>query len=98
VPLTTIEQAALDYLDEQTRRPGPAPGHGSASRRHPVINNYTILHSPHGLRGRRAAAPEAPHAPLVAEVPDGVAAQREFPTHLGYKPAQDTPILVEAEA
>ena len=22
----------------------------------------------------------------------------EFPTHMGYKPAQDTPILIEAEA
>ena len=22
----------------------------------------------------------------------------EFPTHLGYKPAQDTPVLIEAEA
>ena len=61
------------------------------------INNYTTLHSRTGLRGRRAAASEAPHAAAVAEVPAAVAARSRVPVAHGLQAAQDTPILVEAE-
>ncbi len=48
---------------------GPAPGHGSGARRHPV---HQQLHDPplaHRLRRRPRARPEAPHAAPLAQVP-----------------------------
>jgi len=61
------------------------------------INNYTTLHSrtefedgaePHQKR-------HMPRLWLKFSKPWPLAA--EFPTHMGYKPAQDTPVLIEAE-
>src|SRR5258705_3138247 len=45
VPLTTFERAALDFLDEQTRRAAPRLGTDLHAGDIPFLNNYTILPS-----------------------------------------------------
>ena len=49
VPLTTIEQAALDHLDEQTRRADLRLDMDLQAGDIQFINNYTILHSRTGF-------------------------------------------------
>jgi hypothetical protein len=98
VPLTALEKAALDYLDELTRRPDLRLDMDLQPGDIQLINNYTVLHSrtefvdgvePHEKRHMLRLWLKFPRRwPLAAE----------FPEHLGYKPAQDTPTLVEAEA
>ena len=79
VPLTTFERAALDHLDEQTRRADLRLDMDLEPGDIQLINNYTILHSRTGFVDGARAAPEAPHAPPVAQVPDRLAAQRRVP-------------------
>jgi ABC-type dipeptide/oligopeptide/nickel transport system permease subunit len=44
------------------------------------------------------AAPHlAPYDPITIKFPKPWPLSAEFPTHMGYKPSQDTPELVEAE-
>ena len=98
VPLTTLEQAALDYLDACTRRPDLRLDMDLEPGDIQLINNYTILHSRTGF----VDGPE-PHQKrhmlrLWLKFPKPWPLSAEFPSHMGYKPAQDTPILVEAEA
>jgi hypothetical protein len=98
VPLTTFERAALDFLDEQTRRADLRLDMDLQPGDIQLINNYTILHSRTGF----VDGPE-PHQKrhmlrLWLKFPTPWPLSAEFPTHMGYKPAQDTPILVEAEA
>jgi Taurine catabolism dioxygenase TauD, TfdA family len=98
VPLTTLEQAALDYLDACTRRPDLRLDMDLEQGDIQFINNYTILHSRTGF----VDGPE-PHQKrhmlrLWLKFPRSWPLSPEFPAHMGYKPAQDTPILVEAEA
>ncbi len=98
VPLTTLEQAALDYLDECTRRPDLRLDMDLEAGDIQFINNYTTLHSRTGF----VDGPE-PHQKrhmlrLWLKFPKPWPLSAEFPAHMGYKPAQDTPILVEAEA
>ena len=98
VPLTTLEQASLDYLDECTRRPDLRLDMDLEPGDIQFINNYTILHSRTGF----VDGPE-PHQKrhmlrLWLKFPKPWPLSAEFPSHMGYKPAQDTPILMEAEA
>jgi hypothetical protein len=98
VPLTRLEQAALDYLDELTRRPDLRLDMDLQPGDIQLINNYTILHSRTGF----VDGPE-PHQKrhmlrLWLKFPTSWPLGPDFPAHMGYKPAQDTPILVEAEA
>jgi hypothetical protein len=98
VPLTRLEQAALDYLDELTRRPDLRLDMDLQPGDIQLINNYTILHSRTGF----VDGPE-PHQKrhmlrLWLKFPMPWPLGLDFPAHMGYKPAQDTPILVEAEA
>jgi len=98
VPLTALEQAALDYLDECTRRPDLRLDMDLEPGDIQFINNYTILHSRTGF----VDGPE-PHQKrhmlrLWLKFPKAWPLGAEFPAHMGYKPAQDTPILIEAEA
>ena len=98
VPLTTLEKAALDFLDEQTRRPDLRLDMDLQPGDIQFINNYTILHSRTGF----VDGPE-PHQKrhmlrLWLKFPRPWPLSPEFPAHMGYKPSQDTPILVEAEA
>jgi hypothetical protein len=48
-PLTTLEKAALDFLDEQTRRPDLRLDMDLQAGDIQFINNYTILHSRTGF-------------------------------------------------
>jgi hypothetical protein len=98
VPLTTLELAALDYLDEQTRRADLRLDMNLEAGDIQLINNYTILHSRTGF----VDGPE-PHQKrhmlrLWLKFPTPWPLSTDFPSHMGYKPAQDTPILLEAEA
>jgi alpha-ketoglutarate-dependent taurine dioxygenase len=98
VPLTTFERAALDHLDEQTRRADLRLDMDLEPGDIQLINNYTVLHSRTGF----VDGPE-PHQKrhmlrLWLKFPTVWPLSAEFPTHMGYKPAQDTPILMEAEA
>src|SRR5215468_1188402 len=76
VPLTTLEQAALDIQ---------------------FVNNYTVLHS----RTEFVDGPERYQKRhmlrLWLKFPRPWPLSPEFPAHMGYKPSQDTPVLVEAE-
>lgn len=97
VPLTPIEQAALDYLDEQTRRPDLRLDMDLEAGDIQFVNNYTVLHS----RTEFVDGPE-PHQKrhmlrLWLKFPKPWPLSPEFPTHMGYKPSQDTPVLIEAE-
>ncbi len=98
MPLTTFERAALDYLDEQTRRADLRLDMELQPGDIQLINNYTILHSRTGF----VDGPE-PHQKrhmlrLWLKFPTSWPLSAEFPTHMGYKRAHDTPILIEAEA
>jgi alpha-ketoglutarate-dependent taurine dioxygenase len=97
VPLTTFERAALDFLDEQTRRPDLRLDMDLGAGDIQFINNYTILHSRTGF----VDGPEPDQKRLMLRLwlkfPKPWPLSAEFPTHLGYKPSQDTPELVEAE-
>jgi Taurine catabolism dioxygenase TauD, TfdA family len=98
VPLTPLEKAALDFLDEQTKRPDLRLDMDLELGDIQFINNYTTLHSRTGF----VDGPE-PHQKrhmlrLWLKFPKPWPLSAEFPAHMGYKPAQDTPILIEAEA
>ena len=98
VELTTFEKAALDFFDEQTRRADVRLDMDLQPGDIQFINNYTILHS----RTQFLDGPE-PHQKrhmlrLWLKFPKPWPLSAEFPAHMGYKPAQDTPILIEAEA
>jgi hypothetical protein len=98
VPLTTLEKAALDFFDEQTRRADLRLDMDLELGDIQFINNYTILHS----RTEFVDGPE-PHQKrhmlrLWLKFPKAWPLSSEFPSHMGYKPSQDTPILIEAEA
>src|SRR5262245_45388355 len=97
VPLTTLEKEALDFLDEQTRRPDLRLDLDLQPGDIRLINNYTILHSRTGF----VDGPE-PHQKrhmlrLWLKFPKPWPLSPEFPTHMGYTPSKDTPDLVEAE-
>jgi hypothetical protein len=98
VPLTTIEQAALDYLDEQTRRPDLKLDMDLQAGDIQLINNYTILHSRTGFVDGLEPHQKRHMLRLWLKFPKPWPLSPEFPSHMGYQPAQDTPILAEAEA
>jgi hypothetical protein len=98
VPLTTFENAALDFLDEQTRRPDLRLDMNLEVGDIQLINNYTILHSRTGFRDGELPHQKRHMLRLWLKFPTPWPLSPEFPAHMGYQPAQDTPILVEAEA
>ena len=91
VPLTTFERAALDFLDEQTRRPDLRLDMDLQAGDIQFINNYTILHSRTGFVDGPEPRPEAAHAAALAEVPEGVAAQRGVPDPHGVQAVEGHP-------
>lgn len=98
VPLTSIEQAALDHFDETTRRADLRLDMDLEPGDIQLINNYTILHS----RTEFVNGPE-PHQHrhmlrLWLKFPRPWPLAPDFPAHQGYKPSADTTALVEAEA
>jgi hypothetical protein len=98
VPLTTLEKAALDFLDEQTRRPDLRLDMDLQAGDVQFINNYTILHSRTGFVDGELPHQKRHMLRLWLKFPTPWPLSAEFPTHMGYRPAQDTPILVETEA
>jgi hypothetical protein len=98
VPLTRLEQAALDYLDECTRRADLRLDMDLEPGDIQLINNYTTLHSRTGFVDGPAPNQKRHMLRLWLKFPRPWPLGPEFPAHMGYKPAQDTPILVEAEA
>jgi hypothetical protein len=98
VPLTTFERAALDFLDEQTRRPDLRLGMDLQAGDIQFINNYTILHSRTGFVDGPEPDQKRHMLRLWLKFPKPWPLSDEFPTHMGYKPSQDPRELVEAEA
>ncbi|PYM24261.1 MAG: hypothetical protein DMD78_09510 [Candidatus Rokuibacteriota bacterium] len=98
VPLTTLEQAALDYLDECTRRPDLRLDMDLEPGDIQFINNYTTLHSRTGFVDGPEPNQKRHMLRLWLKFPKAWPLGPEFPAHMGYKPAQDTPVLIEAEA
>jgi hypothetical protein len=98
IPLTTFERGALDYLDEQTRRADLRLDMDLQPGDIQLINNYTILHSRTGFVDGPDAHQKRHMLRLWLKFPTVWPLSAEFPSHMGYKPAQDTPILIEAEA
>ena len=98
IPLTTFERAALDHLDEQTRRADLRLDMDLEPGDIQLINNYTILHSRTGFVDGPEPYQKRHMLRLWLKFPKPWPLGPEFPAHMGYKPAQDTPILVEAEA
>ena len=98
VPLTPIEQAALDFFDEQTRRADLRLDMDLQPGDIQFINNYTTLHSRTGFVDGPLPHQKRHMLRLWLQFPRRWPLAPEFPAHMGYRPAQDTPILVEAEA
>ena len=96
IPLTTIERAALDYLDEVTRRPDLRLDMDLEPGDIQLCNNYTILHSrtefidgPDPDRKRHMLR-------LWLKFPRPWPIADDFPDQVGYKRASDARALVEA--
>jgi len=98
VELTTFERAALDHLDEQTRRADLRLDMDLEAGDIQFINNYTILHSRTEFLDGAEPHQKRHMLRLWLKFPQPWPLSAEFPTHMGYKPAQDTPALIEAEA
>ena len=97
-PLAAFETAALDHLDEQTRRADLRLDMDLRPGDIQLINNYTILHSRTGFVDGELPHQKRHMLRLWLKFPQPWPLSAEFPAHLGYQPARDTPILVEAEA
>jgi hypothetical protein len=97
VPLTPIEKAALDYLDEQTRRPELRLDMDLEAGDIQFVNNYTVLHSRTEFVDGAEPHQKRHMLRLWLKFPNPWPLSPEFPTHMGYKPSQDTPVLIEAE-
>jgi hypothetical protein len=97
VPLTSIEEAALDFLDEQTRRPDLRLDMDLQAGDIQFINNYTTLHSRTEFEDGAEPSQKRHMLRLWLKFSRPWPLSAEFPTHLGYRPAQDTPVLIEAE-
>ena len=97
VPLTRLEQAALDYLDEQTRRTDLRLDMDLQAGDIQFINNYTTLHSRTGFVDGPLPHQKRHMLRLWLTFPQAWPLGPDFPSHMGYKPAQDTPMLVESE-
>ena len=96
IPLTTIERAALDHLDEVTRRADLRLDMDLEPGDMQLCNNYTTLHS----RTEFVDGPE-PHQKrhmvrLWLKFPKPWPIAAEFPEHAGYRSAAEAKTLVEA--
>jgi len=96
IPLTAIERAALDYLDEVTRRPDLRLDMDLEPGDIQLCNNYTILHS----RTEFVDGPEPDQKRhmlrLWLKFPKPWPIAEDFPDHVGYRRASDAKTLVEA--
>src|SRR5262249_3274143 len=95
-PHTTFERAALDFLDEQTRRPDLRLDMDLQPGDIHLINNYTI-HSRTGFIDGPEPDQRRHMLRLWLKFPTVWPLSAEFPAHMGSKPSEDTPVLVEGE-
>jgi hypothetical protein len=98
IPLTSLERAALDCLDEQTRRADLRLDMDLEPGDIQFINNYTVLHSRTEFVDGPDPSQKRHMLRLWLKFPTTWPLAAEFPAHMGYRPAQDTPVLQEAEA
>jgi hypothetical protein len=96
VPLTAIERAALDHLDETTRRADLRLDMDLRPGDIQLCNNYTVLHSRTGF----VDGPE-PHQKrhmlrLWLKFPTPWPLAADFPEQVGYRLAPGTTALIEA--
>jgi hypothetical protein len=96
VPLTTIETAALDYLDEVTRRPDLRLDMDLQPGDIQLCNNYTILHSRTEFRDGSEADQKRHMLRLWLKFPKAWPLDAEFPEQVGYKHVPHSTALIEA--
>jgi hypothetical protein len=98
-PHTTLEKAALDFLDEQTRRADLRLDMDLQPGDIQLCNNYTILHSRTGFRDGPERHQQRHMLRLWLKFPRLWPLDPEFPAQLGYQRAegpQGKPALIEA--
>ena len=98
VPLTGLEEAALDHLDETTRRADLRLDMDLQPGDMQFINNYTTLHSRTEFVNGPGPDQNRHMLRLWLKFPRPWPLAPNFPEHQGYRPAADTTSLVEVEA
>jgi hypothetical protein len=96
VPLTAIELAALDYLDETTRRADLRLDMDLRPGDIQLCNNYTILHSRTDFVDGPEPNQKRHMLRLWLKFPTPWPLAADFPDQVGYKYAPDTKTLIEA--
>ena len=96
IPLTAIERAALDYLDEVTRRDDLRLDMDLEPGDMQLCNNYTTLHSRTGFVDGPEAHQKRHMVRLWLKFPKPWPIAADFPDHAGYRPAPKAGALVEA--
>jgi hypothetical protein len=96
VPLTRIERAALDCMDELTRRPDLRLDMDLRAGDIQLCNNYTILHSRTEFRDGPEPHQKRHMLRLWLKFPRPWPIAEEFPDQVGYQPAAGAKALVEA--
>jgi hypothetical protein len=98
-PHTTLEKAALDFMDEQTRRADLRLDMDLQPGDVQLCNNYTILHSRTGFRDGPERHQQRHMLRLWLKFPQPWPVDAEFPEQFGYQRAEGPPgkpALVEA--
>jgi len=98
-PPTTLEKAALDFMDEQTHRADLRLDMDLQPGDVQLCNNYTILHSRTGFRDGPERHQQRHMLRLWLKFPRPWPLDPEFPEQLGYQRAEGPPgkpALVEA--
>jgi len=96
VPLTTIEKAALDYLDEVTRRPDLRLDMDLQPGDIQLCNNYTVLHSRTEFRDGTEPHEKRHMLRLWLKFPKGWPLDTEFREQVGYQHVPHSKALIEA--
>jgi hypothetical protein len=96
VPLTAAEQAALDFMDEQTRRPDLRLDMDLQPGDVQLCNNYTVLHSRTQFRDGEAPHEKRHMLRLWLKFPTPWPIGGDFVEQQGYRPADHARAMVEA--
>ncbi|HUF92159.1 MAG TPA: TauD/TfdA family dioxygenase, partial [Candidatus Limnocylindria bacterium] len=91
-----IEKAALDYLDETTRRPDLRLDMDLQPGDIQLCNNYTILHSRTEFRDGAEPHQKRHMLRLWLKFPKAWPLDPEFPEQVGYKHLPHSNALIEA--
>jgi len=96
IPLTAIERAALDHLDEVTHRADLRLDMDLEPGDMQLCNNYTVLHSRTGFTDGPSSDQKRHMLRLWLKFPKPWPLAEDFPEHVGYRPATGAKTLVEA--